>query len=171
MEKTLIKFIVYAIAMSIIYIVIDRLNHRAIPAEANRDNYVVRMPSALKFVYLALFLMGILLFLVFLFFKLKGNPSITAGNFWLSLVVSGIGLFVMILCSRWMITVEQGQMSIHRLFHKTETVKMEDLDQVEVGSKLQLILFMDGKKLITVDSLCDNYLLLEEDLKKLGKIQ
>ena len=171
MEQKLIKFIVYAITMSIIYIVIDRLNHRAVPAETNRDNYVVRMPSALKFVYLVLFLMGMLLFFIFLISKLKGSPSITAGHFWMSLVISGIGLFVMILCSRWMITVEQNQMNIHRLFHKPETVKMEDLDRVEVGSKLQLILFLDGRKLVTVDALCDNYSLLEEDLRELGKIQ
>ena len=170
MEQRLARFVVYAITLGILYVVIGLVSSRGIPSETNRSQYVVKMPGALKAVYLALFLMGILLFLVFLFFKLKGNPSITNGNFRMALIISGIGLFVMIYASRWKIVVDHGELKFFRMFRKTVEVRIGDLDTVQIGSKSQLILSKEGKKLAVVDVLCDNSELLEEDLKSNGKL-
>lgn len=170
MESDLIRFIVYAASMGILYSVISFLNKRNTPSETDRQQYVVKMPDALKYVYFSMFLMGIILFVVFLFFRLKGNPSITSGNFWLALTVCFIGLYVMIMSTKWQIVIHHGMLEICRLFHKPEGIQIIDLDMAEVGNKSQLILFKEGKKLITIDVLCDNYDLLVEDLKKAGRL-
>ena len=51
----------------------------------NDSHYIVRVPSALKYVYMTMFILGIILFVVFLLFKAKGNASVTTGHLWFSL--------------------------------------------------------------------------------------
>lgn len=170
MEHKLIRFVVYAVALCILYVVIDRVNNKGTSEKTDSLFYVVKIPDALSYVYLAFFLMGLLLFAIFLFFKLKGNSSITTGNFVFALIISSIGLLVMIWASKWHIVVNNGTLEIYRMFHKTTTVQASQLDHVEIGKKSELILYSDGKKLITIDCLCDNYDLLAEDLKREGKL-
>lgn len=170
MGHRLIRFVVYAVALCIIYLVIDRLNHKGISDNADSSSYVVKMPNALSYVYLVFFLMGLLLFVVFLFFKLKGNPSITTGNFVFALIFSAIGLSVMIWASKWHVIANNGTLEIYRMFHGTTTVHISDLDYAKIGKKAELALYLKGEKLITVDCLCDNYDLLTKDLKREGKL-
>ena len=76
----MVRFVVYAVTLCVIYSVIDRLSHKGISENADSSSYVVKTPKALSYVYVVFFLMGLLLFVVFIIFKLKGNPSITTGD-------------------------------------------------------------------------------------------
>ena len=170
MEKNVIRYIIYAITIGVIYFVINRLNNRSIPSGNGHGRYAVTIPAAVKYVYFSLFLLGMMLFAVFLIFKMKGNTSIKSGNFCFALIISVIGLLVMILSTRWKIMVDSGQLVIYKMFNKAETVMIKDLDMAEIGSKSQLILSKDGKQLVVIDALCDNYSLLKEDLREYGKL-
>lgn len=135
-----------------------------------KQNYVVKMPTLLKYVYLILFISGLFLFVFFAILKINGNPSITNGNFLMALIISAIGLVVMSYATKWQIVVEQGKMEIHRPFHKTKIFRMSELNRVQKGKKSELILSANGKKLVVVDPLCDNYELLKKNLKEVGKL-
>lgn len=72
MTIDIVKCIVFAIAVSILYGVIGHLNRKkiAISGKIQSDaQYIVTLPSALKYVYMAMFLLGIALFFIFLAFK------------------------------------------------------------------------------------------------------
>lgn len=167
----MVRFVVYAVTLCVIYSVIDRLSHKGISKNADSSSYIVKTPKALSYVYVVFFLMGLLLFVVFIIFKLKGNPSITTGDFVFALIFSVIGLFVMTWASRWHVIAKNGTLEIHRMFHRTTTVQITDLDHAEIGKKTELVLYLSGEKLITIDCLCDNYDLLIKDLKREGKIK
>lgn len=82
MTIDIVKCIVFAIAVSILYGVIGHLNRKkiAISGKIQSDaQYIVTLPSALKYVYMAMFLLGIALFFIFLAFKVSGNESVTMG--------------------------------------------------------------------------------------------
>ena len=68
MGHGIVKCIVYAVTMGILYIVMESMNNRnsgGKGASHNDSHYIVRVPSALKYVYMIMFFMGILLFFVF----------------------------------------------------------------------------------------------------------
>lgn len=118
MTIDIVKYIVFAIAVSILYGVIGHLNRKknAISGKIQSDaQYIVTLPSALKYVYMAMFLLGIALFFIFLAFKVSGNESVTMGHLYFALAFAGIGLFVMLWASRWSIVVTGTSMEIHRL--------------------------------------------------------
>ena len=80
MGHGIVKCIVYAVTMGILYIVMESMNNRnsgGKGASHNDSHYIVRVPSALKYVYMIMFFMGILLFFVFLLFKIKGNVTVS----------------------------------------------------------------------------------------------
>lgn len=161
MTVSMVRSLVYAIAMSALYGVIEYLNHRkaGVNGRTQHDTqYVVRVPSALRYVYMTMFLLGTGLFLVFLIFKVNGNDSVTMGHLYFSLVFAGIGLLVMIWASRWSILVTDSKMEIHRLFHKKAELSIEDIGKTERTKKNAIILYdRSRKKLITIDSLSENY--------------
>ena len=67
MTIDIVKCIVFAIAVSILYGVIGHLNRKkiAISGKIQSDaQYIVTLPSALKYVYMAMFLLGIALFFI-----------------------------------------------------------------------------------------------------------
>ncbi|MCD7956370.1 MAG: hypothetical protein LUG93_11605 [Lachnospiraceae bacterium] len=57
-------------------------------------NYLVRIPAALKYVYLAMFAMGMILFVFFTICDIRGIPGITVGLIRFSLIVAAIGLSI-----------------------------------------------------------------------------
>ena len=109
----MVRLFIYAVAMMIINIMINYLDQRGTKSvSGDNTNYVVRIPAMLKYVYFALFAMGMLLFFVFLFFKIKGNESITTGNFVTALVICTIGLLVMTFAAKWHIVVKGDKITI-----------------------------------------------------------
>lgn len=157
----MVRLFIYAVAMMIINIMINYLDQRGTKSvSGDNTNYVVRIPAMLKHIYFALFAMGMLLFSVFLFFKIKGNESITTGNFVTALVTCTIGLLVMTFAAKWHIVVKGDKITIYRLFGKAQTIRFADIDRAVEGSKGQIKIYKEGKRVITVDLLCDNYDLL-----------
>lgn len=83
MGRSIVKCVVYAITICVLYGVIEYLNNRnnSVKGSSQDDtHYIVRVPSALKYVYMTMFILGIILFVVFLLFKAKGNASVTNGS-------------------------------------------------------------------------------------------
>lgn len=157
----IVKCIICAIALGVLCGVIEYRNHRKPAVSSKKQNdaqYVVGVPSALKYVYMAMFLLGIGLFLIFLVFKVSGNESVTMGHLYFSLVFAGIGLLVMIWASRWSILVKESKMELRRMFHKRAELFIQDIGKVEIGKKDAMILYDKvGRKLITIDGLSENY--------------
>ena len=170
----IVKCIAFAITISILYGVTGYLNHKKADNGGKMQSdtqYIVRVPSALKHVYKAMFLLGIALFFIFLTFKVSGNESVTMGHLYFSLVFAGIGLLIMIWASRWSIIVTGASMEIYGLLHKKDELSMQDIGKVEIGKKDAMILYdKAGRKLITVDGLAENYDCLARSLKKNGKM-
>lgn len=79
----IVKCIVFAIAVSILYGAIGHLNRKRTSVSGKMQSdaqYIVMFPSALKYVYMAMFLLGIALFFIFLAFTVSGNESVTMGH-------------------------------------------------------------------------------------------
>ncbi|MCD7955262.1 MAG: hypothetical protein LUG93_05820 [Lachnospiraceae bacterium] len=172
MGKT-VQYIVYAVTMCVIYAVIGHLHNRDSAGSGSGQsdvNYVVKIPAALKYVYLAMFAMGMLLFVFFTICDIRGIPGITVGLLRFSLIVAAVGLLVMIWASCWRIRVDGSTMEIHRLLHRSRTVSFSEIEKVEVTKKYQLILYKNGKKLVIVDLLADNYECLKNSLGNYGKL-
>ena len=170
----IVKCIVFAITISILYSVIGYLNHKKADDGGKMQSdtqYIVRVPSALKHVYKAMFLLGIALFFIFLAFKVRGNESVTMGHLYFALVFATIGFFVMLWASRWSIVVTGASMEIYGLLHKKAELSMQDVGKVEIGKKDAMILYdTGGRKLITVDGLAENYDCLAKSLEENGKM-
>ena len=172
MNKQLIRFLVYAITMCILYAVLDIMHNRdSGKSNVDKTHYVVKLPGMLKNVYLIMFAFGLLLFAIFFFFKMKGNPTVTNAHLWFALGVAGIGLIVMIYASSWRIVVNGDEITVHRLLRKSETVAVADIEKAEVGKKEQLILYKGGKKWMIIDYMADNYEIFRERLERMGKVK
>lgn len=175
----IVKCIICAIALGVLCGVIGYRNHRKPAVSSKKQNdtqndtqYVVGVPSALKYVYMAMFMLGIGLFLIFLVFKVSGNESVTMGHLYFSLVFAGIGLLVMIWASRWSILVKESKMELRRMFHKRAELFIQDIGKVEIGKKDAMILYDKvGRKLITIDGLSENYDRFARSLQLNGKIK
>ena len=170
----IVKCIAFAIAISILYGVLGYLNRKkaAVSGRMQSDaQYIVTLPSALKYVYMAMFLLGIALFFIFLAFKVSGNESVTMGHLYFALVFATIGLLVMLWASKWSIIVTGSSMEIHGLIHKKAELSMQDIGKVEIGKKDAMILYdKSGRKLITVDGLAESHDCLAKSLKENGKM-
>ena len=170
----IVKCIICAIALGVLCGVIGYRNHRKPAVSSKKQNdtqYVVGVPSALKYVYMAMFLLGIALFFIFLAFKVSGNESVTMGHLYFALVFATIGFLVMLWASRWSIVVTGASMEIYGLLHKKAELSMQDVGKVEIGKKDAMILYDTARrKLITVDGLAENYDCLAKSLEENGKM-
>ena len=168
-ENVMAKYIVYAVSMCLISLLLEYLNRRRhINSNliGNGNYYVLKIPSALKYVYLTMFGLGIFLFCVFLFFYLTGNPTATIGHLNFAVIFATIGFAVAVWAERWRIVVDGKQMEIHRLFHRPKKIMIPEIGKVMIGKKQQLTLYnKNGKKLITVGARSDNYDKLLQTLK------
>lgn len=140
MGRGIAKCIVYAVTICILYIVIGSMNNNSGKKRGsqNDSHYIVRIPSALKYVYMIMFLMGIFLFFVFLLFKIKGNATVTMGHLWFSLIFAGIGLLVMMWASRWSIHVNGSEMEVHKMFRGQTKVSYRILEVWKLVKKKNL---------------------------------
>lgn len=119
-----------------------------------------------------MFFMGILLFFVFLLFKIKGNVTVTMGHLWFALIFAGIGLLIMIWATRWSIQVNESEIEVYRMFHKKTELSISNIGNVEIGKKEEIVIFDEkGKKIITVDGLSENYDYFIKSLRAYGKLK
>ncbi len=169
----MVKFFVYSLTLCVLYFVLEYLNGRDSTIKTGGQNdtqYIVCAPAVLRNVYLIMFLLGIIMFVVFFIFKLKGNPTVTTGHLIFSLVTASIGLMVMVMAIHWKIIINGDEMVIHKLFQSNIVTTVSELDKAKIGEKDKIILYQDGKVIATIDSLSDNYDRLVRTLELQNKL-
>lgn len=175
MSRGIIKFVTYTITICILTGILEYLNTRDKVSHSGGEtdsSYVVRAPGALKYSALALAILGMVLFFIFCFFYVKNNPTVTKGHLWMALIVMTIGFLAVLWASKWRIVVEDSNMEIHQIFHRSKMISFSEIKKVEIGKKEQIIFYgADEKKIITVDGLSDNYDRLVRSLKNYGKLK
>lgn len=161
----------YAITMCIISAIMNYLHNKdcSVDKSGIKENYVIKTPALLSQVFCGWVIVGILLFGLFAWVKYFKNPDLDNGNFIFAIVFASIGVVVQILASKWRITVEGNDVTLHRLFRKPVKYQIDQFTG-ELGSKFELRVFVEEKKVITIDSLCDNYYQFYEYLSSHGKI-
>lgn len=172
MDTKIIKYIVYTVVMSIVYIIINNMNNKKQLVETGSEEqkmYIVKAPSILKGMFGAWFCMGLIMFCVFLVLKLKNNPTATMGHLVFAMVICSIGVVGMILSTTWRIEVSGDKMLIHRLFRSQIEVQMSEIERIEIGKKDEMRLYANGKKITTIDPFSINYGALKRDLEKYGR--
>lgn len=168
---TIARFFTYGVTMCIIQIVIGSLYKEEKDVEVDDTaNYVLHVPNALKYTYMGFFYLGLPMFCLFLYQRVKGVPSVTDGHVWMSLGLMAIGIISRVLCNSWKIIVKGNEIEIHRIFRMKKVLSFSDIDKVEIGKKGQMILFSHGKKVVTIDALIVNYEYLEKSFKDLGML-
>ena len=168
MIETLIEYIILAIVLSIIGEVISHLSSKSktIDKNVSTTHYRVKAPAVLKYACMAQFILGMIMFLIFGYFYLKGNETVEMGHLYVSSIFGAIGLYGVIWSSIWGVSVHESQLEIHRIFHVKKVLSITDIGQVFIDKKDAMILYdKNGKKLVKIDALSDNYDYLLDLLK------
>lgn len=168
MIGTLMRYIVIAIVLGIIGEVISHLSSKSktIDKNVSTTHYRVKAPAVLKYACMAQFLFGMIMFILFSYFYMKGNETVEMGHLYVSSIFGTIGLYGVIWASIWGVKVNDSQLEIHRIFHTKKVLCITDIGQVVIDKKDAMILYdrLD-KKLIKIDALSDNYDYLLDSLK------
>ena len=158
----MIKIFVSMLAMFVIDAIVSYLQKRDNTSRditQNDNNYVVRPPAALTYVYLIGFGFGMFLFCFFGFFYQKHNPTVTKGHLYFALIFSAICLLVVIRSSTWKVYVNGENLAYYKIFHRRPVLlSVDEIGEIEIGKKQEIVLYdKSGKKVFTVDGLSDNY--------------
>lgn len=158
MIETIIRYIVIAIVLGVIGEVISHLSSKTTNENISTTYYRVKAPAVLKYACMAQFLLGMIMFILFSYFYMKGNETVEMGHLYVSSIFGGIGLYGVIWASIWGVKVDDSQLEIHRIFHVKKVLCITDIGQVIIDKKDAMILYDKiGKKLIKIDALSDNY--------------
>lgn len=166
MIETIIRYIVIAIMLGVIGEVISHLSSKTTNENISTTYYRVKAPAVLKYACMSQFVLGMIMFLVFSYFYLKGNETVEMGHLYVSSIFGGIGLYGVIWASIWGVKVDDSQLEIHRILHVKKVLCITDIGKVKIDKKDAMILYdKKGKKLIRIDALSDNYDYLLDLLK------
>lgn len=161
MIETIIRYIVIAIVLGVIGEVISNLSNKkskTIDKNVSTTRYRVKAPAVLKYACMAQFLLGMIMFILFSYFYMKGNETVEMGHLYVSSIFGTIGLYGVAWASIWGVQVDDSQLEIHRIFHTKKVLCITDIGQVIIDKKDAIILYDKmGKKLIKIDALSDNY--------------
>lgn len=144
--------------------------NKKIHKNESSTKYIVSMPAVLKYTYLTMFVFGLFLFCVFLFFMSTGNETVTMGHIWFATTFASIGLLIYLWSSRWHIEVDNRRIVIHTFFKKPIRISFTDIEKITKDSKENMYIYKNGRKIATIDALSDNYDRFEKSLKRYGKI-
>lgn len=176
MIETIIRYIVIVIVLGVIGEVISHLSSSKTTDEnISTTHYRVKAPAVLKYACMSQFILGMIMFIVFSYFYLKGNETVEMGHLYVSSIFGTIGLYGVAWTSIWGVLVNDSQLEIHRIFHTKKVLCITDIGQVIIDKKDAMILYdRTGKKLIKIDALSDNYdyllnLLKSQNIKILNK--
>ena len=168
MIETMIRYIILAIVLGIIGEVISYLSNKKskkIDENISTTHYKVKAPAALKYACMSQFVLGMIMFILFGYFYLKGNETVSMGHLYFSSIFGRIGLYGVIWTIIWGVKVDDSQLEIHRIFHTKKALLITDIGQVIIDKKDAMILYdKNGKKLIKLDALSDNYDYLLDNL-------
>ena len=166
MIETIIRYIVIAIVLGVIGEVISHLSSKTTNENISTTYYRVKAPAVLKYACMSQFVLGMIMFLVFSYFYLKGNETVEMGHLYVSSIFGTIGLYGVAWASIWGVKVDDSQLEIHRIFHVKKVLCITDIGKVKIDKKDAMILYdKKGKKLIKIDALSDNYDYLLDLLK------
>lgn len=158
MIETIIRYIVIAIVLGVIGEVISHLSNKTIDENISTTHYRVKAPTVLKYACMSQLVLGMIMFLVFSYFYLKGNETVEMGHLYVSSIFGAIGLYGVAWASIWGVQVDDSQLEIHRIFHRKKVLLIIDIGKVKIDKKDAMILYDKmGKKLIKIDALSDNY--------------
>lgn len=160
MIGTIIRYIILVIVLGVIGEVISHLSSKSKIMDKNvsTTHYKVKAPAALKYACMAQFLLGMIMFILFSYFYLKGNETVEMGHLYVSSIFGTIGLYGVAWASIWGVQVDDSQLEIHKIFHTKKVLCITDIGQVIIDKKDAMILYDKmGKKLIKIDALSDNY--------------
>ncbi len=112
---------------------------------------------------------------VFLAAVLVAMPVVTEGLFspWTYAALTAlllISLYMLLVCLRWRIRVENGELLITPVFGGKKTVRIIDITEV-VSKGNVVIAYLGGKRLFTLDISSINADLLIKDLKNRGRMR
>lgn len=172
MRSLLIRCAVFAITLIIIEVVMTRLKSGGSAVRDGQSDmqYLVTPPSAVRWAGFVMFGFGILLFLFFLFFRLKGNEGTTKGHLVFFLVFAAAGLLIAVYASSWKLAVDGDQLVVSRFLHRSRSFSVSEISKTERDKKGQIALFLDGKRVIVVSPICDNFNRLIKTLEENGKL-
>lgn len=176
MQTEVIKALCTAITMSIISILADIWSNKSISSsndEQSKDAYTVRYPKYLAVVYYMAIGVGLTGVIVFSIAILHGVETATIQHVILFFAFVVIGFGMSIWSNHWKIFVDvkKEEITIYRLLHKPEKIKIKDIYKARIGKKNEIILYRTEKhKLITIDCLADNSERLFDMLHKTGLI-
>ena len=160
MIETMIRYIILAIVLGIIGELLTNLSKKSkiIDKNISTTHYKVKAPAALKYVCMAQFILGLIMFLIFGFFYMQGNETVEMGHLYVSSIFGSIGLYGVIWTIVWGVKVDDSQLEIHRIFHTKKVLSIPDIGKVLIDKKDAMILYdrLD-KRLIKIDALSDNY--------------
>ena len=169
-----IRIICLAITMTAVVLVIDTLKNKRPSAEDAGQTatcYTLKAPAVLKNVGAITVCVGAFLFVLFLVFMLRSNESATVGHLCVALALAGVGLFIWLWATRWAVEVDGEQIEIHKLIRKYRS-SFQRIQRAKIDKKGEIVLYgEDGKRLVTVDSLSDNYDLFVASLNARGLLQ
>lgn len=169
-----IRLISLAIVMTAANLAIGALkNRRPSVGETGQGaaRYTLKAPAVLKNVGAITVCVGAFLFVLFLVFMLRGNESATVGHLCVALALAGVGLFIWLWATRWAVEVDGEQIEIHKLIRKYR-LSFQRIQRAKIDKKGEIVLYgEDGKRLVTVDSLSDNYDLFVASLDARGLLQ
>jgi len=165
----MIQYIVYALTMCVLGGIINHLytrNDKEGRSEQDDDNYVVSVPKALKQAGIAMFAMGMLLFIIFFVFVLRGVTSATTGHLGVFLIFALIGLYVILWSDAWHIKVNGEKLEVRRFLRRTQRLTFSEIDRVKMTKKFQLVLYRGKTRIAVVDLLTDNRSRFDASLKR-----
>ena len=173
MSIALIKTVAYMIFAVLLILFLNIMSYREtkkLHKNESSSKYIVSMPAVLKYTYLTMFVFGLFLFCVFLFFLLMGNETVTMGHIWFATAFASIGLLIYLWSSRWHIEVDNRRIVIHAFFKKPIRISITDIDKITKDSKENMYIYKNDRKIATIDVLSDNYDRFVKSLKRYGKI-
>lgn len=107
MIETIIRYIIIAIVLGLIGEVISYLSSsKTIDENISTTHYRVKAPAVLKYACMSQFILGLIMFLVFSYFYLKGNETVEMGHLYVSSIFGAIGLYGVAWASKWGVKVD-----------------------------------------------------------------
>lgn len=123
----------------------------------NVDNYIMEMPKIVKQVFGLMCFFGGILFCIFLFFYLKKAGNVTIGHLYIALSFMVMGVLMVVCASKWKMVVQEDEIILYNIFTEKKTIEFTDIQEVYMGYKNELEIYVDGKKVKTVDYMITNY--------------
>lgn len=128
MIETIIRYIVIAIVLGVIGEVISHLSSSKTTDEnISTTHYRVKAPAVLKYTCMSQFILGMIMFLIFSYFYLKGNETVEMGHLYVFSTFGAIGLYGVAWASIWGVQVDDSQLEIHRIFHTKKVLCITDI--------------------------------------------